>query len=59
MNRDIPTTCPTWGCICPLTGVSPARLVEETFVHCYHCGAELKVGPNGELPSCPCEKRRK
>jgi hypothetical protein len=21
--------------------------------------AELKVGPNGELPECPCEKRRK
>lgn len=44
---------------CERANVRPARLVEEQFVHCYHCGAELKVGPNRELPSCPCEKRRK
>ena len=37
----------------------PKHGKEESFVHCYHCGAELKVGPNGEVPSCPCEKWRK
>ena len=59
MNSAIPTTCPTYGCRCPLSDVRPARLEEESFIHCYHCGAELKIGPNGEIPKCPCEKRRK
>ncbi len=46
-------TCPTCGA--PHAPVRQARTQEESFVHCFRCGRELTVGPNGELPKC-CEK---
>ena len=53
---DILTDCPIGRGPCPLAVVRQAREIEETYVHCYGCGAELKVGSNGELPACHCRK---
>ena len=51
---DVITICPVFGGACPRAQVRPARLVEETVVHCERCGAELKVGKDGALPKCIC-----
>ena len=51
--------CERFGLPCPLANVRPAREQEITVVHCERCGAELVVGPLGELPPCPVCAARK
>lgn len=55
---DSPTDCPLGRGPCPLAQVRAARTSEETYVHCYDCGAELKIGTNGELPVCACRGKK-
>ena len=50
---DQPEACPLYA-DCPYRPRRQERLTEETWVHCFDCGAELLVGPLGALPPHSC-----